>query len=46
MMVRADFENLIVEIKEEFICFIQLNRPKALNALNNELFHELAEAIR
>ena len=35
-----------MEQKENSICFIQLNRPKALNALCDALYEELAEAVR
>jgi enoyl-CoA hydratase/carnithine racemase len=40
-----NYENIIVEHKEGNICFIQLNRPKALNALCDALFTELSDAI-
>jgi enoyl-CoA hydratase len=42
----ATYENLLVEQKEDSICFIQLNRPKALNALCNSLFEELIKAVK
>lgn len=42
----ASYENLTVEQKENNICFIQLNRPKALNALCNALFEELIKAVK
>jgi len=42
----AKYENIIVERKEDKIEFIQLNRPKALNALCDALFHELNEAVK
>jgi enoyl-CoA hydratase/carnithine racemase len=35
-----------VEQREENIAFIQLNRPKALNALCDALFVELSAAIK
>ena len=38
------YENIIVETREK-VGFIQLNRPKALNALNSALLAELAEAL-
>ena len=41
-----EYNNIIVSSKEDSICFIQLNRPKALNALCDELFTELAEAVK
>ncbi|MCL6558740.1 MAG: enoyl-CoA hydratase/isomerase family protein [Firmicutes bacterium] len=37
------YETLLVEI-EEGIATITLNRPKVLNALNDQVFYELAEA--
>jgi enoyl-CoA hydratase/carnithine racemase len=40
------YENIIVTQKEENICLIQLNRPKALNALCDALFKELAQAVK
>ena len=40
------YENILVEQKEENICFIQLNRPKALNALCDALFQELSVAVK
>lgn len=42
----STYENIIVTQKEENICFIQLNRPKALNALCDGLFRELAQAVK
>ena len=42
----AKYENILVEQKEDNICFIQLNRPKALNALCDALFTELAQAVK
>ena len=38
------YENIIVETREK-VGFIQLNRTKALNALNSALLAELAEAL-
>ena len=41
------YENIIVEKKEnDAVVFIQLNRPKALNALCDALFTELADAVK
>lgn len=41
------YENIIVERKENnTVEFIQLNRPKALNALNNALFADLIAALK
>lgn len=42
----AQYEHLLVSTKEDKIKFIQLNRPKALNALCDGLFHELKEVVR
>ena len=39
------YENIIVEKKEEGIIKITLNRPSALNALNNALLKELKLAL-
>ncbi|MCF3592655.1 enoyl-CoA hydratase [Rhodobacteraceae bacterium LMO-12] len=38
------FETIIVDI-EDHICLIKLNRPDALNALNDQLLTELAQAM-
>jgi len=41
------YENIIVERKENnTVELIQLNRPKALNALCDALFHELLDAVK
>lgn len=42
------FKNIIAEVRGENknVGFIQLNRPKALNALNAELMTELSEAVQ
>ncbi len=39
------YENVIVEV-EDHVGVIRLNRPEALNALNNQLLRELGEALR
>ncbi|WP_137702605.1 enoyl-CoA hydratase [Marimonas lutisalis] len=38
------YETIIVEV-EDHICLIRLNRPDALNALNDQLLRELAQAM-
>jgi len=41
------YENIIVERKEDGkVEFIQLNRPKALNALCDALFDDLIDALK
>lgn len=39
-----NYENIVVEIREK-VGIIQLNRPKALNALNDQLMDELGAAL-
>ena len=38
------YETIIVEV-EDHVCLIRLNRPDALNALNDQLLRELARAM-
>ena len=38
------YETIIVEV-EDHICVVTLNRPDALNALNDALLGELADAL-
>lgn len=38
------YETIIVDV-EDHVCVIKLNRPEALNALNNQLLRELVEAL-
>ncbi len=38
------FETIIVEV-DDHVCLIRLNRPDALNALNDQLLRELARAM-
>ena len=38
------YETIIVEV-EDHICVVTLNRPDALNALNEALLDELADAL-
>jgi enoyl-CoA hydratase len=40
-----EYENILVEVVEGNVGLIRLNRPKALNALNDMLMHELHEAL-
>lgn len=40
-----DFENLIIEKREDGICLLTINREKALNALNSAVLDELALAF-
>ncbi len=40
------YENIIVEKREGRVALIQLNRPRAFNALNGALVRELMEACR
>jgi len=40
------YTNILVEKKEGGVGLITLNRPKALNALCDELIHELNDATR
>ena len=40
-----DYQNIIVEKKDEGIIQITLNRPEALNALNSALFTDLRHAL-
>lgn len=47
MFSTSTYENIIVERKENnTVEFIQLNRPKALNALSNALFADLIDALK
>lgn len=43
-VITENLENLIVEVKEN-VCVVTINRPKALNALNNQTLNELSEII-
>ena len=40
-----EYENILVEVVAGNVGLIRLNRPKALNALNDMLMHELHEAL-
>ena len=39
------YETIIVDV-EDHICLIRLNRPDAMNALNDQLLNELAQAMK
>lgn len=39
------YENILVSRPEPSVVLVQLNRPKALNALSSALFKELNEAL-
>lgn len=41
----AEYENILVEIPVAKVGLVRLNRPKALNALNNALMTELHQAL-
>ncbi len=40
----APYETILTEIREQ-VGLVRINRPKALNALNSTVLHELAEAL-
>jgi enoyl-CoA hydratase len=42
----SDYENILVEVPVEKVGLVRLNRPKALNALNNALMGELHSALK
>ncbi|MGJ3237344.1 MAG: enoyl-CoA hydratase-related protein [Anaerolineae bacterium] len=41
----TDYQNILIETPVEHVGLIRLNRPKALNALNNTLMSELHQAL-
>lgn len=41
-----EYDNILTEVPAEKVGLIRLNRPKALNALNNALMGELHDALR
>lgn len=42
----AEYENILVETPADHIGLVRLNRPKALNALNNALMGEVHHALK
>lgn len=45
--VYLEYENIIASTKEDGkVVLLQLNRPRALNALCDDLYHELIDAMR
>lgn len=40
------YENILVSRPDPSVVLVQLNRPKALNALSSGLFKELNEALK
>ncbi len=43
--MKTDFETLILEVEDSGIGILTINRPKQLNALNNQVFVELDAAL-
>jgi enoyl-CoA hydratase len=43
--MNTTFETLLFEVDEQGICTISINRPEKLNALNNQVFLDLDEAL-
>ncbi len=43
--MNTTFDTLLFEVDEQGICTITINRPEKLNALNNQVFLDLDEAI-
>lgn len=41
----TDFETLLLDVESSGICILTINRPKQLNALNNQVFVELSAAL-
>ncbi len=42
----TSYESLLYEVDDQGICTISINRPEKLNALNNQVFLDLDEAIK
>jgi len=40
-----NFETIIYKATDDGICTLSINRPEALNALNNQVLHEMLQAI-
>ncbi len=43
--MNKNFETLILEVESTGICILTIDRPKQLNALNNQVFVELSDAL-
>lgn len=39
------FETLLLEVDDSGVCIVTVNRPEKMNALNNQVFQELDEAL-
>ena len=44
-MINQTFETLLSKVDDEGICVLTINRPKKLNALNNQVFMDLELAL-
>ena len=40
-----DYNNILFDVQENVVV-LKFNRPKALNAVNPEVFHEMNDALR
>ena len=45
-MSTQEYQDIIIEVKGGSVGVIQLNRPKALNALRDQLMSELVDALQ
>lgn len=43
--MNTTFQSLLFEVDEQGICTISINRPEKLNALNNQVFLDLDDAL-